>query len=156
MVREFSAGGVVLRRMRGRWWIAAIEPHKTTNVVALPKGNIDDGERPEATAQREIREETGVEASLVRKLTDVKYFYVRSWGNGERVFKVVSFYLFAYRGGTIDRIASVMRNEVRRAFWLALDEAPQRLSYKGEKEVARLAQDYVDERIKNDVPRGPK
>jgi len=144
----------VLRRMRGRWWIAAIEPHKTTDVVALPKGNIDRGEQPEATAQREIREETGVEASLIRKLTDVKYFYVRSWDNGERVFKVVSFYLFAYRGGTIDQIAQAMRKEVRRAFWLALDEAPERLSYKGEKEVARLAQKYVDEQVKNDVPRG--
>ena len=143
----------MLRRMRGRWWIAAIEPHNTTGVVALPKGNIDRGERPEATAQREIREETGIEASLVRKLTDVKYFYVRSWGNGERVFKVVSFYLFAYRGGTIDRIASAMRKEVRRAFWLALDEAPERLSYKGEKEVARLAQAYVDEQVNNNVPR---
>src|SRR5258705_12770067 len=28
MVREFSAGGVVLRRLSGSWWIAAIEPEK--------------------------------------------------------------------------------------------------------------------------------
>jgi 8-oxo-dGTP pyrophosphatase MutT (NUDIX family) len=147
MVREFSAGGVVLRRMRGRWWIAAIEPHNTTGVIALPKGNIDPGERPEATAQREVREETGVEASLVRKLIDARYFYIRSWGDGERVFKVVSFYLFTYRGGTIDHIEPAMRKEVRRAFWLALDEAPERLSYKGEKEVARRARAYVDKEV---------
>ena len=78
MTREFSAGGVVLRRMRGRWWIAVIEPQNTTGVIALPKGAIDPGERPEATAQREIREETGVEAELIRKLTDIKYVYVRN------------------------------------------------------------------------------
>lgn len=147
MVREFSAGGVVLRRMRGRWWIAAIEPHKTTGVIALPKGNIDHGEPPEKTAQREIHEETGIEASLIRKLTDVKYFYVRSWAGGERVFKIVSFYLFTYRGGTIDRIVPAMRKEVRRAFWLALDVAQERLSYKGEKEVAKLAKAYVDNEV---------
>lgn len=147
MIREFSAGGVVLRRMRGRWWIAAIEPHKTTDVIALPKGNIDSGERPADTAQREIHEETGVAAELIRKLSDVKYVYVRSWAGGERVFKVVSFYLFNYRGGTIDRIAPAMRKEVRRAFWLPLEEAAERLSYRGEKEVAKLAQKYVDEQV---------
>lgn len=147
MVREFSSGGIVLRRMRARWWVAAIEPHKTTGVIALPKGNIDHGELPEMTAQREIHEETGIEATLVRKLTDVKYFYVRSWAGGERVFKIVSFYLFTYRRGTIDRIVPAMRKEVRRAFWLALDEAEERLSYKGEKEVAKMARAYVDNEV---------
>ena len=58
---------------------------------------------------------------------------------------MVSFYLFAYRGGAIDRIAEAMRIEVQRAFWLTLEEASQRLSYKGEKEVVRLARQYVDE-----------
>jgi 8-oxo-dGTP pyrophosphatase MutT (NUDIX family) len=147
MVREFSAGGVVLRRMRGRWWIAAIEPQNTTGVTALPKGAIDAGERPADAAQREIREETGVEAALIRKLTDIKYVYVRNWGDGARVFKVVSFYLFAYRGGAIDRIAPAMRKEVQRAFWLALDEAPERLSYKGEKEVVAQARESIDNQV---------
>lgn len=147
MIREFSAGGIVLRRMRGRWWIAAIEPHKTTDVIALPKGNIDQSEKPAETAQREIREETAIEAELIQKLVDVKYVYVRSWAGGERVFKVVSFFLFEYRGGAIDRLVPAMRKEVRRAFWLPLEEAVERLSYKGEKEVARLAQKYVDEHV---------
>ena len=129
--------------------IAAIEPHKTTDVIALPKGNIDHGEKPADAAQREIREETGIEAEFIQKLTDVKYVYVRSWAGGERVFKVVSFYLFRYRGGTIDEITPAMRKEVTRAFWLPLDEADRRLSYKGEKEVARLAKKYVDEQVDN-------
>jgi ADP-ribose pyrophosphatase YjhB (NUDIX family) len=159
MVREFSAGGVVLRRMRGRWFLAVIEPHmerpKKSNpkapasskasdpVVALPKGAIDHGERPEQTALREVAEETGVHAELVGKLADVKYYYVRNWGDRARVFKIVSFYLLLYRSGRLGRIAKEMRIEVQKAYWLALNEAPTTLSYRGEREVAERAQQYV-------------
>ena len=120
MVREFSAGGVVLRKMRGRWFLAVIEPHMerpkksakpaaarpkaTAALVALPKGAIDEGEKPEQTALREVREETGVRAELVAKLADIKYFYVRNWGDNARVFKIVSFYLLLYRSGRLGRI----------------------------------------------------
>jgi 8-oxo-dGTP pyrophosphatase MutT (NUDIX family) len=153
MVREFSAGGVVLRLRQGRWWVAVIEPQSTRkaasakgaspNVLALPKGNVDEGERPEQTAVREVREETGVEADLVTKLTDIKYVYVRSWGDRQRVFKVVSFYLLRYRSGRVGQITPEMRREVRQAMWLPLEEAPQKLSYRGEREVIKLAQEYV-------------
>ena len=96
MEREYSAGGVVLRPRQERWWVAVIEPQgkrkARATVLALPKGNVDNGERPEETAVREVREETGVEAGLVAKLSDIKYIYVRSWGDRQRVFKVVSFF----------------------------------------------------------------
>ncbi len=152
MVREFSAGGVVLRRMQGRWWLAAIEPQgkrqpgeSGSTVLALPKGLVDQGERPQETAAREVREETGLEATALAKLSDIKYFYVRSWGDRARVFKVVSFFLFLYRGGKLGDIAEEMRVEVRDAQWLPLDEAPSRLTYRGEREVVRLAQQYIAE-----------
>jgi 8-oxo-dGTP pyrophosphatase MutT (NUDIX family) len=159
MVREFSAGGVVLRKMRGRWFLAVIEPHMerpnksaktgaarpkaTAALVALPKGAIDEGEKPEQTALREVREETGVRAELVAKLADIKYYYVRNWGDNARVFKIVSFYLLLYRSGRLGSISRDMRIEVQRAYWLALDEAPKALSYKGEREVVQRAQQYV-------------
>jgi 8-oxo-dGTP pyrophosphatase MutT (NUDIX family) len=161
MVRETSSGGVVLRKMRGRWYVAVIEPHmdrprkniklhaaKRTpadaELIALPKGTIDPGEEPEQTAQREIREETGVRAELIAKLADIKYIYVRSWGDHARVFKIVSFYLFLYRSGRLGNIAPAMRIEVRNAFWLPLEEAPLRLTYKCEREVAQLALTYLN------------
>ena len=150
MVREFSAGGVVVRRMQGRWWVAAIEPEgrrqpgrRSAPVLALPKGLVDKGESPEQAALREVREETGVEADLVSKLTDIRYFYVRSWGDKERVFKVVSFFLLKYRAGRLGAITPEMRTEVREALWLPLEEATSRLGYKGERDATKLAQQYI-------------
>ncbi|MBZ5567894.1 MAG: NUDIX domain-containing protein [Acidobacteriia bacterium] len=149
MVREFSAGGVVLRRMQERWWVAVIEPQSRrkpgapASVLALPKGNVDKGEKPEETAVREVREETGVEADLLSKLTDIEYIYIRSWGGRERVFKSVSFFLLMYRSGRIGHITPAMRREVRQSLWLPLDEAPGKLSYRGERDVVKLAQRYL-------------
>ena len=153
MEREYSAGGVVLRPRQQRWWVAVIEPQGRRKpgtpagapaaVLALPKGNVDQGEKPEETAVREVREETGVEAALVAKLSDIKYIYARSWGDRQRVFKVVSFFLLRYRSGRIGQITPAMRREVRQAMWLPLDEAAQKLSYRGERDVVKLAQEYV-------------
>ena len=159
MEREFSAGGVVLRKMRGGWFVAVIEPHverpkdapakssrsrkEPPAIRALPKGAIDKGEKPEQTALREVEEETGVRAELIGKLADVKYVYVRNWGDQARVFKIVSFYLLLYRSGKLGDIAPEMRVEVQRAFWLPLEDAPATLSYKGEREVAERAVQYV-------------
>jgi 8-oxo-dGTP pyrophosphatase MutT (NUDIX family) len=158
MPREISAGGVVIRRADESWQIAVIEPQKEggssnasarktlkqgNQVLALPKGLVDPGEKPEETAQREVFEETGVQATLVTKLTDIKYVYVRSWGDKQRVFKIVSFFLLQYSSGNIDEITPEMRVEVKRAMWIPLDQAERKLSYRGEREVIRLAQSWV-------------
>jgi 8-oxo-dGTP pyrophosphatase MutT (NUDIX family) len=137
MRREFSAGGVLVRRLQGRWWLAVIRPQgKPEGLWALPKGLIGRGEAPEVTALREVTEETGIEGAPLGKLGDVRYVY--TW-RGQRVFKVVSFYLFRYRRGQIGEIAPDMRREVAEARWLPLEEAPRLLAYKGEKEIAQKA-----------------
>jgi 8-oxo-dGTP pyrophosphatase MutT (NUDIX family) len=104
---------------------------------------VDPGEKPPVTALREVYEETGITAELLVKLADSKYVYTRTWGDGERVFKIVSFYLMRYRSGRINDIASAMRVEVARARWVRLEEAAKLLSYGGEKQMARRALDYV-------------
>ncbi len=64
--REFSSGAVLVRRLRGRWQLAAIRPAgKPEGVWALPKGLIGHGERAAETALREVEEETGVRGRLV-------------------------------------------------------------------------------------------
>jgi 8-oxo-dGTP pyrophosphatase MutT (NUDIX family) len=135
--REFSAGGVLVRRMRGRWWLAAIRPRgKPEGTWALPKGLIDAGETGAETAVREAFEETGVRAELGEKLGDVRYVYTR---RGTRVFKVVSFFLLHSRGGRIGELPPGMEREVAEARWLPLEDAPRLLAYGGEKDMARKA-----------------
>ncbi len=159
MVREISAGGVVIRKRDEVWMMAGIEPageqssslvnqpespkKKPKPVLALPKGLVDPGEKPIETALREVHEETGVIADLITKLGDIKYIYSRSWGDGERVFKIVSFYLMGYRSGRIDQIKPEMRIEVARARWVPLEDATKLLAYKGEKQMAKRALEYV-------------
>ncbi len=160
MMREFSAGGIVLRKLENAWWAAVIElplaqasaaePGKTASrskpkaVLCLPKGLIDPGEKPLDAALREVREETGITAVPITKLGDSKYVYVRSWSDGERVFKIVSFYLLRYESGEIDNITAEMRIEVRRAQWVPLKDAAKQLAYGGEKQMARQALEYVE------------
>jgi 8-oxo-dGTP pyrophosphatase MutT (NUDIX family) len=131
--REFSAGVVLVRRMRGRWWLAAVRPQgKRAGTWALPKGLVDTDEKPAETAVREGFEETGVRSRLEGKLGDVRYVY--TW-EGERVFKVVSFFLFRYRSGSVEN----HDHEVESAAWMPLEEAAEKLSYKGEREMAAAA-----------------
>jgi 8-oxo-dGTP pyrophosphatase MutT (NUDIX family) len=85
---------------------------------------------------REAYEETGVRASLERKLGDVRYVY--TW-DGERVFKVVSFFLLRAAGGRLGELPPGMEIEVAAARWVPLEEAPRVLSYRGEREMAARA-----------------
>ena len=139
MPRELSAGGVVVRRMRGRWWFAAIEPGGREGVLALPKGLIDPGESAAETALREAWEETGLRCADGGRLGDVRYVYTRG---GQRIFKIVVFHLLRFRSGRIGEIEPDMRIEVASARWLPLSDW-KRLSYRGERDMARLAWERI-------------
>jgi 8-oxo-dGTP pyrophosphatase MutT (NUDIX family) len=141
--REFSAGGVLVRRLRGRWFFAAIRPAgKPAGLWALPKGLVGRNEPAERAALREVQEETGVDAALFEKLGDIRYVY--TWA-GERVFKVVSFYLVRYRRGRLGELSPRQAHEVAEVRWLPLDEATTLLAYKGEREMAERALARLEE-----------
>jgi 8-oxo-dGTP pyrophosphatase MutT (NUDIX family) len=130
LIREFSAGGVVVRRFRGRPFVAVVQVRE--GVLALPKGHPDAGEPAVDAARREVREEAGVDAEPVEKLGDVRYWYAR---DGDRVLKIVSFFLFRYLSGSV----ADHDHEVESAQWIPLEEAPERLAYDGERKMAATA-----------------
>ena len=130
MIREFSAGGVVVRRMSGRPFIAVVRVRDA--ILALPKGHPEQGESSQEAALREVREETGLDATPVERLGDIRYWYAR---DGDRVLKVVSFFLLRYRSGRVED----HDHEVEEALWIPLEEAPDRLAYRSEKEIAQTA-----------------
>ncbi len=123
-----SAGGIVLNR-DGR--VAVVSQGGVS--WSLPKGHIEAGETAADAARREVQEEAGISGEVVEKLGDVKYWYQRG---GQRVFKVVSFFLLGYRGGSV---RDYQREEVDGAEWIPLEDAPRLLAYRGERDMAESA-----------------
>lgn len=121
----------MVRRFRGRPFIAAVRV-KGGTVLALPKGHIDPGESAAEAAEREVREETGVRASLVEKLGDVRYWYQR---HGRRIAKRVTFFLFTFRSGSFED----HDDEIHEVRWMPLADAARELSYPGEREMVERA-----------------
>ena len=130
MIDEFSAGGVVVRDAPEGRQVAVVRVRE--GILALPKGHPMGDETPADAARREVREETGLEAELVEKLGDVRYRYVRG---GRRISKQVTFFLFRYLSGDV----ADHDHEVEEALWIPLAEAPERLTYEREREIALAA-----------------
>ena len=129
---EFSAGGVVVRDGRCVVIVPTRRAADGSRVLALPKGHPDGRESAADAALREVREETGVEAALVEKIGDIRYWYMRG---GRRIAKVVSFFLLDYVSGELDD----HDHEVEHAEWMPLEQAARQLTYKGERDMAAAA-----------------
>jgi 8-oxo-dGTP pyrophosphatase MutT (NUDIX family) len=126
--REVSYGGVVVRGDE----VIVIVPRGRRRVLGLPKGGANAGERPEQTAAREVREETGVSVSVRERLGQVDYTYRRG---GRPIEKTVHFYLCEFEDGdTADH-----DHEVDDARWMPLADARRRLTYPGERAMIERA-----------------
>jgi 8-oxo-dGTP pyrophosphatase MutT (NUDIX family) len=130
--RELSAGGVVVRDQQVVVIVPTRRASDGSRVLALPKGHIDPGETPLQAAEREVREETGIVAELVRELGETRYWYRR---DGQTIPKSVNFYLFSYVSGDTDD----HDDEVEAARWIDLSEAQTDLSHAAEREIVARA-----------------
>jgi 8-oxo-dGTP pyrophosphatase MutT (NUDIX family) len=137
---QVSSGGVVVRRTATATEIAIIRPRGTER-WQLPKGLVDPGESPDVTAQREVREEAGIDGAIVGPITTIEYWYVGDDHGGERVrfHKTVHFFLLAFRSGSV----TDHDHEVSEARWMPLDEAIERLAFRNEKGVVEKAREMI-------------
>jgi len=144
--REFSAGGLVYRRRGSDCQVVlAGRRHASSGklVWTIPKGHVEPGETSEATAVREVREETGLEAEIEGKLGDVTYWYVRrnEEGNAVRIFKRVRFFLMRASGGRFaDR-----DDEMDAVRWFSLDAAERAADFENERVLVRRAREMLQE-----------
>ena len=135
--REFSAGGAVYKKEGGKiLWLVC--KHSGYHKWVLPKGLIEEGEGGQVTAEREIQEECGVKAKVVSKIPDPeKYIYTL---NGQKIFKVVTYFLMEYVSGDI----ADHDWEMEEVEWLPLDQALDRLNFHGAKKVLQKAKALLE------------
>jgi 8-oxo-dGTP diphosphatase len=136
---QVSAGGVAFRMSHSvpEVAIVLVMPQKRWQ---LPKGIVDQGESPEMTAVREVREEAGIETDLLAPIDIIEYWYVG--GTGERrvrYHKFVHFFLLACRGGDV----SQHDLEVSEARWVSIDEAIRMLAFESERAVVVKAREMI-------------
>ena len=141
VIREFSSGGAVFKKEKNKtlWLVRATSPSKLfPNIYwTLPKGWIDEGETLEETAIREVKEEGGVEAKVVKKIETIKYFYKHpERGN---VLKFVTFFLMEWKSD----LPEGFDEETSEVACLPFEDAYKKLSHSAEKQILKNANSLV-------------
>ena len=143
MKLEFSAGGVV-KKKNGDNMLILVSQHSQHHGWVFPKGFIGDkidGETKEDTAVREVKEETGIDAQILEKLTPITYQYVM---DGEKREKTVYYYIMKHLGGNFED----RDHEMEAVEWITPEQVMGRLTYQSDRDVFEEALPMI-ERIAN-------
>ena len=149
IVFDIAAGGVVFRYCgaqlqvclirRARFRSGLRERPGTDSVWGLPKGHAEPAEQLAATALREVKEETGLVAQLLKPVTTIRYWF-REPGDPSLHAKTVHFFLMrAQRGRLEDH-----DREVIEARWMSWAAAMDAVAYENERQVLRLARQLIE------------
>jgi len=135
MKRQFSAGGIIFKP--GDLWLVrkpkANEGFKGSLGWSFPKGIIDPGETSEQAALREVREEAGVEAEIIKKLPPIKIFFTDH--EGDKVFKTITYFVMKWKADLPEGFG----NETEVVVWLSREEAREQLAFPSERELLDMA-----------------
>ena len=133
-----SAGGIVVRLQDGKPELVVGMRRRERDVVTwtLPKGTPQAGETREATALREVGEETGLEVAITGPLDSIRYTFMQ---RGTRIHKTVHYFMMVPTGGDLSR----HDHEFERVRWVRFDEAHGLLTFETERLLVDKAADLV-------------
>jgi 8-oxo-dGTP pyrophosphatase MutT (NUDIX family) len=124
VVRETTAGGIVFRRHGKTDAVQVLLMQDAKNRWTVPKGHVEPGEEPKQTAEREIREETGLKEMRVHSwLGKVNFRYRR---NHTLVLMTMHIYLVEGKGDTNQLKGEDWLNDLK---WLAANDAVDKIAY---------------------------
>ncbi len=143
MMRQFSAGGVVYKKVgSGIEWLIRLPKanpgYKAKIAWTFCKGWIDEGENPEEAALREVREEGGIKAKITDKLSTIKIFFTDA-ASGEKIMKFITYFVMSYESDTEEGFD----NETQEVRWVSKENALQMLAYANEKQLLKAAYEKV-------------
>jgi 8-oxo-dGTP pyrophosphatase MutT (NUDIX family) len=124
-----AAGGIVIDKETGTPRVLLVH-RPSYDDWSFPKGKLEPGETIEEAALREVREESGLDCRITRKLATLRYRY-RTRNEGRLRPKAVHYFLMERVRGDIQ----VPGEEVDRAEWFDFDEAAGRLSYEQDRKL---------------------
>lgn len=124
VVREPTAGGIVFRQAKNGKEVEILLIQDAKNRWTIPKGHIEEGESAKETAEREIREETGLqEMKVLNWLGKINFRYRRQQS---LVLMTTEIFLVKAQGDTDDLKPEDWMNGIK---WFTAAEALDKIEY---------------------------